>query len=155
LKQAQLGYYKMGDGPFYVFYTPYHLPHLQIASTIGRAALLGDATVAPLDGPRCEVVPSPSAICAPGEVIDGIGGFHTYGLIDNTESARALRALPISLAEGAILTRPVAKDAVVSFDDVTMPPERLSDVLWREQMARWPSAVPVEPAASGLRGVRA
>ena len=56
LKQVQLAYYKMGDGPFYVFYTPYHLPHIQIASTIGRAAIHRDATVAPLAGPVCEVV---------------------------------------------------------------------------------------------------
>ena len=38
-KRNELAYYKMGDGPFYVFYTPYHLPHIQIASTIARAAL--------------------------------------------------------------------------------------------------------------------
>src|SRR5262249_34104042 len=29
LKTAQLAYYKLGNGPFYVFYTPYHLPHIQ------------------------------------------------------------------------------------------------------------------------------
>ena len=44
-KRKELSYYKMGDGPFYVFYTPYHLPHVQIASTIARAALFHDATV--------------------------------------------------------------------------------------------------------------
>jgi hypothetical protein len=47
LKQAQLGYVKMGDGPFYVFYTPYHLPHIQIISTIGRAVVHSDPTVRP------------------------------------------------------------------------------------------------------------
>lgn len=56
LKQAQLAYYKLGDGPFYVFYTPFHLPHIQVVSTIGRAAILCDPTVTPLDGPVCEVV---------------------------------------------------------------------------------------------------
>ncbi len=39
LKKTLLAYYKIGDGPFYVFYTPFHLPHLQIASTIGRAVI--------------------------------------------------------------------------------------------------------------------
>ena len=51
LKKVQLAYYKLGDGPFYVFYTPFHLPHIQIASTIGRAVILHDPTVAPLAGP--------------------------------------------------------------------------------------------------------
>jgi len=31
LKKVQLAYYKLGDGPFYVFYTPFHLPHIQLA----------------------------------------------------------------------------------------------------------------------------
>ena len=52
LKKAQLAYYKLGDGPFYVFYTPFHLPHIQIASTIGRAVIHRDPTVAPIGRPR-------------------------------------------------------------------------------------------------------
>src|SRR6202044_2837863 len=55
-KQAQLAYYKLGEGPFYVFYTPDHLPHIQIASTIARAFIHRDATVAPTAGPVCEVI---------------------------------------------------------------------------------------------------
>ncbi len=154
LKRTQLGYYKMGDGPFYVFYTPFHLPHLQIASTIGRAVLLNDATVTPLAGPRCEVVAVAKRDLKAGETIDGIGGFMVYGLIENTADARALDALPIGLAQGAVLTRAVAKDAVVAAGDVSMPDERLSDRLWAEQRRRWaPSpnwhAVP-SPAMSGV-----
>ena len=151
LKQAQLAYYKMGDGPFYVFYTPFHLPHLQIASTIGRAVLLDDATVAPLDGPRCEVLAVAKRDLKAGETIDGIGGFSVYGLIDNTAAARAMGALPIGLAQGAVLTRSVAKDAVVTAHDVAMPAERLSDRLWADQFRRWAPASPrrQSPAMSG------
>ena len=140
LKQAQLAYYKMGDGPFYVFYTPYHLPHLQIASTIGRAVVLNDATVTPIDGPRCEVVAVAKRDLKPGETIDGIGGFTVYGLIENSAAARGIDALPIGLARGCVLTRPVARDGVVTAHDVTMPAERLSDRLWAEQRDRWASS---------------
>ena len=83
LKKAQLAYYKLGDGPFYVFYTPFHLPHLQIASTIGRAVVHRDATVAPIGGPVCEVVTVAKRDLKAGERLDGIGGFCSYGLIDN------------------------------------------------------------------------
>jgi len=62
LKKVQLAYYKLGDGPFYVFYTPFHLPHLQIASTIGRAVVHRDPTVAPIGGPVCEVLALRSVI---------------------------------------------------------------------------------------------
>src|SRR5512143_2907004 len=55
-KRTQLAYYKLGDGPFYVFYTPFHLPHIQLQSTIARAVIHADPTVAPISGPSCEVV---------------------------------------------------------------------------------------------------
>ena len=84
LKKAQLGYYKLGDGPFYVFYTPFHLPHLQIMSTIGRAVIHRDPTVAPIGQPVCEVVSVAKRDLKAGERLDGVGGFCTYGLIDNS-----------------------------------------------------------------------
>ena len=125
LKKAQLAYYKLGDGPFYVFYTPFHLPHIQIASTIGRAVIHRDPTVAPLAGPVCEVVTVAKRDLKAGERLDGIGGFCTYGLIDNAAAARAMEALPIGLSEGCVLRRDIAKDEVLSFDDV--------------ELTRWPS----------------
>jgi predicted homoserine dehydrogenase-like protein len=137
LKKVQLAYYKLGDGPFFVFYTPFHLPHLQIASTIGRAVVLNDATVAPLAGPVCEVLTIAKRDLKAGETLDGIGGFCSYGLIDNSSTARATAALPIALSEGCELRRDVAKDGVVTFEDVTVPAARLTEALWREQIARW------------------
>src|SRR5262245_14508922 len=139
LKKTQLAYYKLGDGPFYVFYTPFHLPHIQIASTIGRAVILQDATVAPLAGPVCEVVTVAKRNLKAGERLDGVGGFCTYGLIDNSATVRATAALPIALSEGCVLRRDVAKDAMVSLDDVDEPTrDPLVEALWREQSARWP-----------------
>lgn len=140
LKKAQLAYYKLGDGPFYTFYTPFHLPHLQIASTIGRVIVHRDATVAPIGGPVCEVVSVAKRDLKAGERLDGIGGFCTYGLIDNASSARGMGALPIGLSEGCVLRRDVSKDDVVCFDDVDAIPGGLAGTLWREQNALWPAA---------------
>jgi predicted homoserine dehydrogenase-like protein len=36
IKRQYMNYFKMGDGPYYVFYTPYHLPHVQIVDTVAR-----------------------------------------------------------------------------------------------------------------------
>jgi predicted homoserine dehydrogenase-like protein len=138
LKKAQLAYYKLGDGPFYVFYTPYHLPYVQIASTIGRAFIHRDPTVAPLAGPVCEVVTMAKRDLKAGERLDGVGGFCTYGLIDNAAAARAVAALPIGLSEGCELLREVSKNDVISIDDVESPRGRVAEALWREQSAWWP-----------------
>ena len=140
LKQVQLGYVKMGDGPFYVFYTPFHLPHIQIASTIGRAVLYGDPTVAPIAGPVCEVIALAKRDMKAGERLDGVGGFCTYGLIDNTEKARAIDAIPLSLSENCVLRRDVAKDQVISFADVEQPDRGVVDQLWNDQLTRWSDA---------------
>jgi predicted homoserine dehydrogenase-like protein len=151
LKKAQLAYYKLGDGPFYVFYTPFHLPHIQIASTIGRAVIHGDPTVAPIAGPVCEVVTVAKRDLKAGEYLDGIGGFCTYGLIDNATVARATAALPIGLSEGCVLRRDVSKKDVISFDDVESPRDRVAEALWREQSARWSPLAPAsltQPALS-------
>jgi predicted homoserine dehydrogenase-like protein len=138
LKKVQLAYYKLGDGPFYVFYTPYHLPHIQIASTIGRAVIYRDPTVAPLDGPVCEVVTIAKRDLKGGERLDGIGGFCTYGLIDNAAGLHVKANLPIGLSEGCVLRRDVPKDQVVAFNDIDEPVrDRLVEGLWQEQNAEW------------------
>jgi predicted homoserine dehydrogenase-like protein len=155
LKQTQLAYYKLGDGPFYVFYTPFHLPHIQIASTIGRAVIHRDATVAPLAGPVCEVVTVAKRDLKAGEQLDGIGGFCTYGLIDNAIAARANDALPIALSDACVLRRDVAKDDVISFKDLVAQPGGPAEALWQEQKGLWPSAMrglgaaPIQPALVG------
>ena len=139
-KQTQLAYYKLGDGPFYVFYTPFHLPHIQLPSTIARAVLHNDATVAPIRGPSCEVVAVAKRDLKAGERLDGVGGFCAYGLIENHIAAREVNALPIAMSDDCVLIKDVRKDQVVCFDDVRLPPNRLIDDLWLEQKRRWPIA---------------
>jgi predicted homoserine dehydrogenase-like protein len=147
LKKAQLAYYKLGEGPFYVFHTPFHLPHIQIASTIARAVLDRDPTVTPIDGPVCEVVTVAKRDLKRGERLDGIGGFCAYGLIENRDEARDRAALPIGLSEGCVLRWDMSKDDVLSFDDVELRVDRQIEALWREQNVRW-QASQLEDASS-------
>ena len=72
-----------------------------------------------------------------GEVLDGVGGFHAYGLVDNAAAARAADALPMGLSEGARLRCDVPKDGLVRLADVERPGGRRVDALWAEQAARW------------------
>lgn len=136
-KRRDFAYFKMGDGPFFVFYTPYHLPHVQIVSTLARAVLHADATVTPIGGPVCEVAAIAKRDLAAGEVLDGVGGFMCYGLIENIDTFRADGLLPIGLAEECCLLRDVPKDAVIRHADVVPPKGRLSDRLHVEQVERF------------------
>jgi len=132
-KMARFRYFKLGDGPFFVFYTPFHLPQVQVASTVARAVLFFDPTVAPAGPPRCEVITLAKRDLREGTRIDGLGGYDIYGTIDNASVARAGRLLPAGIAEGCTLRRDVAQDQPVTYDDVALPEGRLCDRLRREQ----------------------
>jgi len=132
-----LNLYKLGAGPLYCFYTPYHLCHFEVPNTVARAVLFRDAALAPLGAPLVEVVATVKKDLRAGETIDGLGGYMTYGLAENSATARAEDLLPIGLAEGCRLKRDLPKDAVLTFADVELPPGRLCDRLWREQVERF------------------
>jgi predicted homoserine dehydrogenase-like protein len=139
IKQQYLQYLKMGDGPFYVFYRPYHLCHLEVPLTVARAVLFQDATIAPLGAPVCDVITAAKKDLKAGELLDGIGGFNTYGTIDNTEFVVSEKCLPMGLSEGCRLKRDISRDQVITYDDVEIPPGRLSDDLRAEQDEFFPA----------------
>jgi predicted homoserine dehydrogenase-like protein len=134
-QQHYLNLYKMGEGPLYCFYTPWHLCHFEVPITVARAVLFGDAAIAPLDGPLVDVVATAKVDLEAGSELDSLGGYLTYGLAENSEVVATDHLLPIGLAPGARVVRDVAKDAVLTYDDVELPPARLSDRLRAEQDA--------------------
>ncbi len=133
-----LNLYKLGPGPLYSFYTPYHLCHFEVPQSVARAVLFGDAVIQPLDGPRVDVVTTSKVPLAAGDVIDGLGGYMSYGVAEAYSTSRKERLLPIGLAEGCRLIRAVPADTAISYDDVIVPEGRLVDKLRAEQDARWP-----------------
>lgn len=132
-QQHYLNYYKMGEGPFYCFYTPYHLCHLEVHLTIARAVLFNDAALTPLGKPYVEVVAAAKKPLKTGEVLDGIGHYMTYGLCENADVASTQNLLPLGVAEGCVLRVDVPKDQVLTYDDVQLPNGRLLDRLRSEQ----------------------
>lgn len=134
-QQHYLNLYKLGPGPLYCFYTPYHLCHFEVPNTVARAVLFGDAAIAPLGAPRVEVVTAAKTDLRAGQVLDGLGCYLTYGVAENADVAASANLLPIGLAEGCRLRRDAPRDAVLTRDDVELPPGRLCDRLRDEQSA--------------------
>jgi predicted homoserine dehydrogenase-like protein len=130
-----LNLYKLGGGPYYVFHTPYHLCHFEVPNSIARAALFGDAVLAPTEGPRVGVVALAKADLAAGTLIEDFGGFEVYGVAENMDAIRSEGLLPIGLALGCRLRHAVPKDKALTFADVTVPDGRLIDRLYAEQEA--------------------
>ena len=139
-QQHYLNLYKLGEGPLYCFYTPYHLCHFEVPNTVARAVLFGDATIAPAGPPRVDVVTAAKVDLAASEKLDGLGGYMTYGLAENSDVAAAERLLPIGLASGCRLKHDVRRDKVLAYEDVELPDGRLVDRLRAEQDATFAAA---------------
>lgn len=132
-----LNLYKLGEGPLYSFYAPYHLCHFEAPLSVARAVLFGDAVMQPIGRPMVEVVTVAKTDLAAGTVLDGIGGYHTFGTAENAEVAAGDGLLPMGLSEGARMRRGVKKDSVLTRADVELPENRLIDRLRAEQDARF------------------
>lgn len=138
IQQHYLNLYKLGEGPLYLFYTPYHLCHFEVPFTVARAVLFKDATLTPLNGPMVEVVTTAKVPLKAGAILDGLGQFMTYGLCENYDTARNENLLPIGLAHGCRLKRDIATDEVITFADVEIPDGSLAYRLWLEQQELFP-----------------
>jgi predicted homoserine dehydrogenase-like protein len=147
-QQHYLNLYKLGEGPLYSFYTPYHLCHFEVPNTIARVALFGDCTGSASDGPYVEVCAVAKRDLKAGETLDDYGHYMTYGEAVSAAEMRSQRYLPEGLVEGCTLTRDLPKDAVITFDDVVLPADRLADRLYREQCERFATGIAVPALAT-------
>ena len=129
-----MDYGKLGPGPLYSFYTPYHLIFFEIPHSIARMILFNDIVMSPLAGPVVEVITLAKTPLKAGKKLDGIGHYDTYGQCENAITARTENLLPIALAEGTVLKRDIARDEPITFDDVEIVEETLTLRLYREQL---------------------
>ena len=81
-----------------------------------------------------------SAVKALGTLGFGRSSVRKVAAPDGRVDLAPLLTDAIGLSDGCVMRRAVAKDRTITVNDVDMPSERLSDVLWREQLLRWPSA---------------
>jgi predicted homoserine dehydrogenase-like protein len=132
-QQHYLNLYKLGEGPLYSFFIPYHLVHFEVPSSIARVVLFRDSLAPPLAGPVVEVCAVAKRDLKAGEILDDYGMYMTYGEAVNVDEMSKGQYLPEGLVEGCKLKRNVSKDAVLTYDDVELPPGRLADRLRAEQ----------------------
>lgn len=128
-----LNLYKMGEGPLYPFWVPYHLPHFETHNAIARVVLFNDNVAPPLGGPVVEVCAVAKRDLVAGEVLDEYGMYTTYGEAVNSDEMSDKRYLPEGLVEGCRLKRAIPKDQVLTYNDVELPQGRIADGLRAEQ----------------------
>lgn len=133
LKRELMAYLKMGNGPYYMFYTPYHLPPMQVQHSVARAVLFDDATLTPLGAPVCDTVSYTKRDLKAGEILDGMGGFAAYGMVERYSVCQQEDFLPIAISLNCRLKHDVPMDQPLRYSDVELPAGRLVDRLRVEQ----------------------
>jgi predicted homoserine dehydrogenase-like protein len=133
-----LDYGKLGSGPLYSFYVPYHLTVFEVALSVARVALFRDVVIAPRAGPVLDVVATAKVDSPAGAVLDGLGHYLTYGQCEDYDVVRREGLLPMGLAEGCRLRRGVVRDQVLTYDDVELPTGTAVHALRAEQDALFP-----------------
>ncbi|MHB1314698.1 MAG: homoserine dehydrogenase [Christensenellales bacterium] len=124
-QRDMLKYYKMGNGPFYTFYRPYHLCHIEAMSSIMDAVTKEKTLLRPKSGFVTNVYAYAKKDLKKGDELDGIGGYTCYGLIENCSMQGISPGIPICLADQVFLKKDKKKDEKIFLNDVLFDPGRL------------------------------
>jgi predicted homoserine dehydrogenase-like protein len=133
--QADLEYLKVGKGKYYTFFRPYHLWFLEAPLSVAKAYLYRQTTLVPQDRPVADVLTLAKRNLQAGEMLDEFGGYTFSGSMERAETASSLNALPVGLAPGARMTRPVAQGSIITWDDVQLDEQKTVVRLRRQQDA--------------------
>lgn len=137
-QRFMMDYYKMGAGPYYTFYRPYHLCHVEAMASILQPVIEGAGLLTQPAGFATQVVGYAKTSLRAGTRLDGLGGHCIYGLIENTLAAPGEEGLPVCLAEDVILRHDLPQDRRILMSDVEIPADRFDIRLYREALAQAP-----------------
>lgn len=113
----EMNYLKMGKGPYYSFYRPYHLASIEAHLSVMELVVDRKATLV-AEHWTAEVAARSKRDLVPGDKIDGIGGSTVAGLIDKAEDFRKDGLVPLGVLAGATVKRNVKAGDPLTYDDV-------------------------------------
>jgi predicted homoserine dehydrogenase-like protein len=124
---SYMNYYKMGNGPYYLFSRPYHVCHFETPYAIQRVMKYNEPVLVQ-KGRFLEVGCRAKIDLPAGTRLEGVGGHHLYGILEHPDG------LPIGMAESTVLLREKKKDEAIGWDEVEFPESDPRLDLWRDQM---------------------
>ena len=124
---------KMGKGPYFTFFRPYHLTSLEVPLTCARVVLYGKADMVPMPRPVAEVCAVAKKDLAVGEALDQIGEYCYRAWIMEAGEARAATAIPCGLLTGAKVMAPIRKGDLITTANATVPADsRIAELRARQ-----------------------
>ncbi|MDQ0298905.1 putative homoserine dehydrogenase-like protein [Salibacterium salarium] len=128
----ELKYVKLGNGPHYTLYRPYHLTSLETPLSVAKAYFDQEATIAPHYGCQGETIAVAKKDLKEGEYLDSIGGYSVYGTLMKKKQAEASNGFPIGLVDSNVkVLRDVKKGETLTYNDIEQTKE---STIWRLRM---------------------
>jgi len=125
----EMEYLKMGRGPYWTLYRPYHLTSLEIPRTIFHLSMNRE-TILSANVWNVYVAAYAKRDMQPGEQLDSIGGICYYGVSTNKNENPGY--LPVGIAEKAIIIEPIMKGDPIYIEQVEVD-HNIIYKIWKEQ----------------------
>jgi predicted homoserine dehydrogenase-like protein len=124
---------KMGTGPYFTFFRPYHLTSLEVPLTCARAVLYNKADMVPMPVPVAEVCAVAKRDMNPGEILDQIGEYCYRAWIMKAKEARLAGAVPCGLLSGARVSHSIKKGELLTSTNILVPSDSKIAILRARQ----------------------
>lgn len=115
----ELQYLKLGDGPYFTLYRPYHLASIEAPLSVFELALDGRPSMV-AEHWMAEVAARAKRPLRRGELVEGIGGSMVSGVADKQPDFVRDGLVPIGVIAGARLTRDVPAGELLTTDAVEL-----------------------------------
>ncbi len=122
------------SGRYFTLYKRWHLIGLEVGVSVASVALRGEPTGV-ATGWQADVVATAKRDLQPGEMLDGEGGYTVWGKLLPAATSKKMGGLPLGLAHGVKVVRPVKKGQSLCWDDVAMDTTTHAYKLRREMEA--------------------
>lgn len=126
---------KVGNGPYFTIYRPYHLTSLEVLLSAARALLHGTADMVPLDYPVAEAVAVAKRKLVTGERIGKIGEEDYRGIAVTWQDGYNAGNIPLGLAENSIISRPVQPGEMLTYKNCTLDSSQVITII-RKRLER-------------------
>ncbi len=143
---------KLGDGPYYTFFRPYHLTSLEVPLSAAAAVMFGTSHMRPLETPVAETATIAKSDLTAGTKLGAIGETFYRGWAISRGDSLKHNVIPLGLAQGATMKQPVKAGAYLTHDNCQVDDalkivqlRRLQDMLLDNTGAAAPA--PVQAAA--------
>ncbi|MBI5276155.1 MAG: Gfo/Idh/MocA family oxidoreductase [Burkholderiales bacterium] len=107
------------SGRYFTLYKRWHLIGLEVGQSVASVALRGEPTGVATCW-NADVVATAKRDLAPGELLDGEGGYTVWGKLTPAEKSVRNGGLPLGLAHEVKVVRPVKKGQSLSWADVAI-----------------------------------